>query len=61
LPRLPIKFGKVYGDFICSSNKLETLKGVPKFVGGDFNCSHNQLKSLKYAPGEVRGNFMANL
>ena len=57
LRRLPIKFGRVDGDFYCHGNQLKTLKGAPEFVGGDFNCSNNQLKSLKYAPKEVGGSF----
>jgi hypothetical protein len=57
LRKLPLKFGKVKGDFSCHTNKLKTLKGAPEFVGGDFNCSNNQLKNLKYAPTEVGGSF----
>lgn len=57
LQRLPLKFGKVYGDFLCNSNKLKTLKGCPEFVGGDFNCSNNNLKSLKDGPAEVIGDY----
>jgi hypothetical protein len=57
LRKLPLKFGKVKGDFSCHTNKLKTLKGAPEFVGGDFNCSNNQLKNLKYAPNEVGGSF----
>lgn len=57
LRKLPVKFGKVSGNFICSSNRLETLKGSPSFVGGNFNCYGNTLKSLQYAPAEVGGDF----
>ncbi|TDX11322.1 hypothetical protein [Flavobacterium sp. S87F.05.LMB.W.Kidney.N] len=60
LRKLPLKFGKVYGDFICSHNKLETLEGAPYFVGGNFSCANNQLKSLKYAPLEVGGSYSCN-
>jgi hypothetical protein len=47
---LPLKFGKVSGDFDCSDNSLTTLEGCPKYVGGDFNCSSNQLTSLEHCP-----------
>lgn len=57
LKKLPLKFGKVTGNFHCHLNKLVTLKGAPDTVEGDFNCSNNQLKSLKYSPKEVGGDF----
>lgn len=57
LRRLPIKFGRVDGDFHCHTNKLETLKGSPNFVGGSFNCASNQLTSLKSAPCYVGADF----
>lgn len=40
-----IQFGTVEGDFDCSNNKLETLRGCPRVVQGSFNCSGNQLQS----------------
>lgn len=57
LRKLPLKFGNVSGEFLCHGNQLDTLKGVPEFVGGDFNCSNNQLVSLKDGPKKVGGNF----
>lgn len=57
LHKLPIKFGRVDGDFYCHGNKLQTLKGAPAIVGGDFNCANNRLTSLKEAPKQVGGNF----
>lgn len=57
LRKLPIRFGRVSGDFYCYANKLQTLKGSPDFVGGDFNCSNNQLTSLKGAPTSVGRDF----
>lgn len=58
LQKLPLKFGNVYGDFLCHSNKLATLKGCPRYVGGDFNCYNNvHLKTLKYGPEEVGGDY----
>ena len=31
----------VDGDFNCSYNNLNSLKGAPKEVRGDFYCNHN--------------------
>jgi hypothetical protein len=36
LEYLPLKFNYVGVDFICSNNKLESLKGCPQTVGGGF-------------------------
>lgn len=58
--KLPLKFGKVTGDFHCSSNLLTTLKNSPYHVGGSFNCKNNKLKSLKYGPKYVGGDFYAS-
>ena len=52
-----INFGKITGDFDCSSLDLVSLKGAPIEVGGTFDCSYNQLTSLKGAPQEVGRNF----
>lgn len=60
LRKLPLRFGKVSGNFICSRNKLQSLIGAPSYVGGHFNCYGNQLKSLKYAPLEVGGDFSSH-
>jgi hypothetical protein len=57
LNELPLKFGKVSGDFECRSNKLTTLEGCPKKVSGEFVCSNNQLITLEGAPKEVGGSF----
>jgi hypothetical protein len=55
--RFIIKFGKVKGYFDCSSSKLTSLEGAPKYVGGYFNCSYNNLTSLEGAPKYVGGGF----
>ncbi len=51
LTEIPIKFGKVTGNFDCSENNLTTLENCPTFVGGNFICSNNNLtdyfKSIK--------------
>ena len=48
----------VFGDFICSSNKLTSLEGAPQDVGGTFDCSGNKLTSLEGAPEQVGENFI---
>jgi len=57
LTSLPLKFGKVSGDFYCSNNRLTSLKGSPTEVGGDFNCQSNKLTSLEGGPNSVGGDF----
>lgn len=57
LHQLPVDFGKVTGDFICASNRLTTLRGIPTFVGGNLDCSDNQLDDLEGYPTEVMKNF----
>ena len=52
-----INFGKITGNFYCSSLDLVSLKGAPQEVGGTFDCSYNQLTSLKGAPQTVNRDF----
>ena len=52
-----INFGKITGDFDCSSLGLKSLKGAPQTVGGSFKCWGNKLTSLKGAPQKVGGRF----
>lgn len=54
---IPVKFGKVSGDFTCYNNHLKSLDGSPKHVGGDFDCSYNMLPFLDGSPKEVGGDF----
>ena len=53
LDKLPLRFGKVSGNFICSHNKLTTLEGCPSVVGEIFDCEHNLLTSLEHSPTKV--------
>ena len=48
----------VEGDFVCSGEDLDDLKGL-KFgkVSGDFRCANNNIKSLEGVPSEVGGDF----
>jgi hypothetical protein len=54
---IPIRFGIVTGDFMCSYNRLTSLFGCPVSVGGDFFCVNNQLLTLEHCPKEVLGSF----
>ena len=56
LTKLPLKFGRVSGNFFCG-DKFATLEGAPREVGGNFSCQHSQLTTLEGAPREVGGNF----
>lgn len=57
LTELPIRFGKVGGNFYCYWNKLKTLEGAPIEVNGNFICEYNELTSLKGSPKKVKGCF----
>jgi hypothetical protein len=57
LSKLPLKFGRVTGNFWCHNNKLTTLEGSPVEVGGSFWCYNNNLTSLEGCPREVGGSF----
>ena len=46
--------------FVCSRNKLRSLKGSPNQKAGEFDCSYNELTSLKYAPQKIYGDFLCN-
>jgi hypothetical protein len=53
MEKLPVKFGKVSGNFSCGWNKLTTLEGCPNYIGGDFSCYNNNLTTLEYCPNYV--------
>jgi hypothetical protein len=57
LTKIPLRFGRVSGNFWCQDNSLNTLNGCPEFVGGDFRCSQNELASLEGAPKIVEGSL----
>jgi hypothetical protein len=57
LIKLPIKFGRVTGNFWCSYNQLTSLEGCPKEIGGSFFCHYNKLTSLEGCPIEIGGGF----
>jgi hypothetical protein len=58
LTKIPVKFGKVTGNFNCPDNQLTSLVGAPQSVGRDFYCHHNPLTSLVGAPQSVGRDFI---
>jgi hypothetical protein len=54
--KIPIKFGRVYGAFHCSSN-CESLHNAPKYVQYQFICSNTKITSLEGSPLRVDGDF----
>jgi hypothetical protein len=60
LNKLPLKFGKIEGHFICDMNELATLEGAPSDVGSYFDCNNNKLTTLIGSPIEVGGDFYCN-
>jgi hypothetical protein len=57
LSKLPLKFGRVTGNFYCQHNKLTTLEGCPGEVDDHFYCNNNQLTTLEGCPRVVGGDF----
>jgi len=57
LTKLPLKFGKVSGNFYCINNNLTSLEFCPHSVGRSFNCSNNYLTTLEGSPQSVGGYF----
>jgi len=57
LTKIPFKFGKVFGNFWCSSNILTDLENSPNYIEGHFGCDNNELTSLDLFPIYVGGDF----
>ena len=56
--KLPVKFGKVSGNFSCANLGLKTLENFPMEVGGSVNISSNtKLTSLNGSPQYIGGTF----
>ena len=53
LTKLPLRFGKVSGDFNFHNNNLISLEGCPESVGVSFACNYNKLTTLKGCPQSV--------
>jgi hypothetical protein len=60
LDKLPLKFGRVSGNFNCRRNNLTSLEGSPNWVGGDFACSSNGLTNLIGGPEMVIGYYSSS-
>lgn len=52
---LPVKFGKVFGNFAIHDMGLITLNGCPDYIGGAFRCYNNNLMTLEGGPTKVDG------
>jgi hypothetical protein len=57
LTKIPIKFGKVTGQFYCNNNNLTDLENAPREVTGDFTCNNNSLTTLKGCPSKIGSDF----
>ena len=57
LNEMPLKFNKVTGDFNCSENAQNNLKGSPRWVGGNFYSRFNKLTTLEGCPEKVGVGF----
>lgn len=67
LTNIPVKFGKVTGDFSVRNNSLTSLLGCPDWVGGNFECARQEasmrdgsiisMENLEHSPKEVKGNY----
>jgi len=57
LTKIPVRFKKVSGNFICRYNFLTSLEGCPKIVGGKFCCDDNKLTNLEGGPIHVGGSY----
>lgn len=55
--KIPVKFNKVAGDFVCIGGRLKTLENAPNEVGGDLLLHHHHITSLVGGPSIVRGNY----
>jgi hypothetical protein len=61
MEKLPVKFGKVSGDFDCSMNILTTLEGCPNYVEDFFSCDDNKLATLEHCPKYIGGDFVSDI
>lgn len=53
MPKIPVKFGSITGDFWCREQSILSLEGAPHFVGREFDCSNSAITSLKFSPKSV--------
>ena len=59
--KLPIKFGKIEGDFVCDGMRLRSLENAPHTVTGTFDCSWNEIQSLEGGPHTVGDGYFCDM
>lgn len=59
LTSIPVKFGRIIGNFVCKNMALSSLINSPETVSGNFDCSNNNLKNLVGGPKNVYGTYYA--
>jgi len=60
IQKLPVRFGKVTGNFFCASDDLTTCDGMPEEVGKDCLLDYNELASFVGVPHRVGQTFTCN-
>ena len=55
--KIPVKFYRTTGNFICKNIGLKSLENCPQTIGGEFDCSNNELRDLIGGPNEVGTNY----
>lgn len=54
--KLPFHFATVGGDFVLSRTKINSLIGVPRYIGGRFDLTNcNELIDLSHFPDLIVG------
>lgn len=58
LNKIPLRFGKITGDFLINGNNgITSLEGSPNYVGGSFDCSCCRISTLVGSPRMVGSDF----
>lgn len=57
LHELPIQFGRVEGDFVCSEMTLQSFKGFPHTIEGSLIARQNELSNFDYFPQNIEGDI----
>jgi hypothetical protein len=56
--RLPVKFGRIGGNFNMAYTGLDTFEGFPRVIEGHCWCNQNKLTSFQGSPQVIEGNFL---
>jgi hypothetical protein len=59
--KIPVRLGRIYGNFDCSHIGLETLENGPIEVDGNYICAGNNLRDLKGIAEQIGGDFDGRL